>query len=101
MHVLSFQVFKVRLDGALNNLIQWKVSLPMAEGFGSQLFFNVPSNLNLPMTLQILGQPRSPSNLWKIRLFEPLKQAYDIMMVCVLASESKLCCIVLCNGNSS
>jgi len=26
------EVFEVRLDGALSNLIWWKVSLPMAEG---------------------------------------------------------------------
>jgi len=25
----SLEVFKARLDGALSNLIQWKVSLPM------------------------------------------------------------------------
>lgn len=45
--------------------------------------------------------PRSPSNLWKIHLFKPLKQASGIMMVCVHASENKLCCVVLCNGNLS
>ena len=28
----SFEVFKARLDGALGNLVWWKVSLPMAEG---------------------------------------------------------------------
>jgi len=26
----SLAVFKARLDGALSNLVQWKVSLPMA-----------------------------------------------------------------------
>ena len=28
----SLGVFKARLDGALSNLVQWKVSLPMAGG---------------------------------------------------------------------
>ena len=28
----SLAVFKARLDGALSNLAQWKVSLPMAGG---------------------------------------------------------------------
>jgi len=28
----SLAVFKARLDGALSNLVWWKVSLPMAEG---------------------------------------------------------------------
>ena len=28
--VPSLEVFKVRLDGALSNLVQWKLSLPMA-----------------------------------------------------------------------
>jgi len=26
------KVFKARLDGALSNLVEWKVSLPMAGG---------------------------------------------------------------------
>jgi len=26
----SLEVFKARLDGALSNVVQWKVSLPMA-----------------------------------------------------------------------
>ena len=29
---LSLEVFKARLDGALSNLVLWKVSLPMAGG---------------------------------------------------------------------
>jgi len=29
----SLEVFKARLDGALSNLVWWKVSLPMAGGF--------------------------------------------------------------------
>ena len=29
---LSLEVFKARLDGALSNLVKWKVSLPMAGG---------------------------------------------------------------------
>jgi len=28
----SLAVFKSRLDGALSNLVWWKLSLPMAEG---------------------------------------------------------------------
>ena len=28
----SLAVFKARLDGALSNLVQWKVSLPVAGG---------------------------------------------------------------------
>jgi len=28
----SLEVFKARLDGALSNLIQWEVSLPLARG---------------------------------------------------------------------
>ena len=28
----SLEVFKARLDGALSNLVYWKVSLPMAGG---------------------------------------------------------------------
>jgi len=28
----SVEVFKARLDGALSNLVWWKVSLPMAGG---------------------------------------------------------------------
>jgi len=28
----SLKVFKARLDGALSNLVWWKVSLPMAGG---------------------------------------------------------------------
>jgi len=28
----SLVVFKARLDGTLSNLVQWKVSLPMAGG---------------------------------------------------------------------
>ena len=32
MDVPSLAVFKAKLDGALSNLVQWKVSLPMAGG---------------------------------------------------------------------
>jgi len=28
----SLEVFKARLDGAQRNLVQWKMSLPMAGG---------------------------------------------------------------------
>lgn len=30
--VLSLEVFKARLDGALSNQVQWKVSLPIEGG---------------------------------------------------------------------
>jgi len=29
----SLEVFQARLDGALSNLVWWKVSLPMAQGW--------------------------------------------------------------------
>jgi len=29
----SLEVFRARLDGALSNLVWWKVSLPMAGGW--------------------------------------------------------------------
>ena len=32
VHAPSLEVFKARLDEALSNLIEWKVSLPMAGG---------------------------------------------------------------------
>jgi len=32
VNALTLGVFKVRLDGALSNLIYWKVSLAIAEG---------------------------------------------------------------------
>jgi len=32
VHVPSLEVFKARLVGALNNLVQWQVSLPVAGG---------------------------------------------------------------------
>jgi len=34
--VLSLEEFKARLDGALSNLVWWKVSLPMAGGVGTR-----------------------------------------------------------------
>jgi len=45
-------VFKAKLDGTLSNLIQWKVSLPMAGGW-NEMFHKVPSNLNHSMILRI------------------------------------------------
>jgi len=36
-------VFKARLEGALSNLVWWKVSLLMAGGW-NQMIFKVPSN---------------------------------------------------------
>jgi len=32
----SLEVFKARLDGALSNLVYWKVSLPTAGGVGTR-----------------------------------------------------------------
>jgi len=32
----SLELFKARLDGALSNLVQWKVSLPTAGRFGTR-----------------------------------------------------------------
>jgi len=32
----SLELFKAGLDGALSNLVQWKVSLPTAGGFGTR-----------------------------------------------------------------
>ena len=46
----SLEVFKARLDGALNNLVRWEVSLPMA-GRWNWVIFNVPSNPNHCMVL--------------------------------------------------
>jgi len=39
----SLAVFKARLDGALSNLVQWKMSLLMAGGW-NRMKFKVPSN---------------------------------------------------------
>jgi len=44
----SLAVFKARLDGALSNLVWWKVSPPMAGGL---MIFKVPSNPNHSMIL--------------------------------------------------
>jgi len=41
----SLEVFKARLDGALSNLVQWKLSVPMA-GRLNEMIFKVPSNPN-------------------------------------------------------
>ena len=46
----SLKVFKARLDGALSNLVWWKVSLPMAGGW-NYMIFKVPSNPNHSMIL--------------------------------------------------
>ena len=46
----SLAVFKAGLDGALSNLVWWKVSLPMAGGW-NQVIFKVPSNPNHFMVL--------------------------------------------------
>jgi len=39
----SLAVFKARLDGALSNLVQWKLS-PSWQGVWNQMIFKVPSN---------------------------------------------------------
>ena len=39
----SLEVSKGRLDRAWSSLGQWKVSLPMAEGW-NEMFFKVPSS---------------------------------------------------------
>ena len=39
----SLAVSKARLDGALSNLVYWKVSLPMAGGW-NQMICKIPSN---------------------------------------------------------
>jgi len=39
--VPSLAVFKARLDGALSNLVWWKVSLPMAGGW-NEMIFKIP-----------------------------------------------------------
>jgi len=36
--VPSLEVCKARLDGALDNLISWKVSLPVAGGLDKLIF---------------------------------------------------------------
>ena len=49
----SLEVFKVRLDGALSNLISWKMSLHTAGGWtGSSL--KVPFNPNHSVSLSLL-----------------------------------------------
>jgi len=45
----SLETFKVRLDGALSNLIQLKLSLLLAGGVGLGWFSKVPSNPNHSM----------------------------------------------------
>jgi len=47
---LFLAVLKARLDGALSNLVWWKVSLPMAGGWNEKIF-TVPSNANHSMIL--------------------------------------------------
>ena len=38
MDTPSLEVLKVRLDGALSNLMQWKMSLPTTEGLVYMIF---------------------------------------------------------------
>ena len=45
MDAPSLEVFKARLDGALSNLVQWEVSLPVAGGH-NWMGFKVSSNPN-------------------------------------------------------
>lgn len=44
---LSLEVFTARLNGALRNLICWKMSLPMAGEGWNQMVFEVTSNPNV------------------------------------------------------
>jgi len=46
----SLEVFKARLDGALSNLVWWKVSLAMVGGW-NWMTFEVPCNPNHSMFL--------------------------------------------------
>jgi len=46
----SLAVFKARLDGALSNLVWWKVSPPMAGGW-KEMICKIPSNPNQSMIL--------------------------------------------------
>jgi len=50
VHVPSLETFKVRLDGALSNLLKLKMFLPMAGGLDDSL--KVPSNPNYSMILR-------------------------------------------------
>ena len=49
----SLAVFKARLDGALRNLVSWKVSLLVAGGLGLDVL-QVPSNPNHSMIEQFV-----------------------------------------------
>jgi len=49
--VPSLEAFKARLDGAMSNLVWWKVSLLMAGGAWNEMIFKVPSNPNHTMIL--------------------------------------------------
>jgi len=51
----SLAVFKARLDGALSNLVWWKVSLPMAGGW-NQMIFKVPSSPYCSIILNPAGR---------------------------------------------
>jgi len=55
----SLEVFKARLDGALSNLAEWKVSLLMAGGW-NQMIFKVPSN---PYHSMILMKQQPENNV--------------------------------------
>jgi len=48
---LKLEVFKVRLDGPLSNVFQWKLSLPMAGELNDQMIFKVLSNPNHSVVL--------------------------------------------------
>jgi len=45
VNVPSLEAFQARLDGAVSNLAQWEVSLPMAGGWNRRIS-KVPSNPN-------------------------------------------------------
>jgi len=48
LQIQRCEVFKATLDGALSNLVWWKVSLPMAGGL-ELMIFKVPSNSSRSM----------------------------------------------------
>jgi len=50
MDALSPEVFKARLDGALSNLVQWKMSCSWQRGWNCMIFM-VPSNPKHSMIL--------------------------------------------------
>lgn len=62
----SLEVSKARLDGTLNNLLGWKVSLPMA-GVGTKSSFKMPFNSNHSIILGLLDKVLSAAH-FKVHL---------------------------------